>query len=310
MAGFSCTGAVEAWIAHAGDQPWLALSAPVPRSPTTPARSVLVARLAGRRRPLLVGVVGVRGDLAAVLGQHPADRLDPEPVPVSVDEGDYLCDWRSSSAPKKCAAALRISFARRSSFTSRSSSFIRARSSLVNPGRCPASVSALRTHCRKRLVIHVQLLRRSTRSPSTASGTRPGAQTPSEPPAPGTPAGYGGRGALFCSDTAPSSQRSEQSPIPGRFSLAGRRPGLGPGRSPRAYTWSAAAAGRESTGRPSRRIWPALGSPWLTRACAATPDGWCGVCPFCAGRLPVRLVRPPARLCPGREAGGAVPLWA
>jgi hypothetical protein len=29
-----------------------------------------------------------------------------------------------------------------------------------------------------------------------------------------------------------------------------------------------------------------------------------------AGRLPVRLVRPPARLCPRREAAGAVPLSA
>ena len=88
-----------------------------------------------RRRPLAGHPVGVRGDLAAVLGEHPADRLDPEPVPVGVDEGDHLGDWRSSSAPKKCAAAFKISFARRSSLFSRSSSRIRARSSVVNPGR-------------------------------------------------------------------------------------------------------------------------------------------------------------------------------
>ena len=57
-----------------------------------------------------------------MLGEHSADRLDPEAVPVSVDEGDHFGDWRSSSAPKKWAAAFKISFARRSSLTSRSSS--------------------------------------------------------------------------------------------------------------------------------------------------------------------------------------------
>ena len=41
-----------------------------------------------------------------------------------------------------------LSFARRSSLTSRSSSRIRARSSLVIPGRLPPSTSALRTHNR------------------------------------------------------------------------------------------------------------------------------------------------------------------
>ena len=85
---------------------------------------LLVADRPRRRRPLLCDVVGVRGDLAAVLGEHPADRLDPETVPVLVDVGDYLFGWRSSSAPKKAAADLRISFARRSSFTSRSSSLM------------------------------------------------------------------------------------------------------------------------------------------------------------------------------------------
>ena len=38
----------------------------------------------------------------------PADRLDPEAVPVGVDVGDYLLRRRSSSAPKKVAADLRI----------------------------------------------------------------------------------------------------------------------------------------------------------------------------------------------------------
>ena len=43
---------------------------------------LLVADRPRRRRPLLGHPVGVRGDLAAVLGEHPADRLDPEAVPV------------------------------------------------------------------------------------------------------------------------------------------------------------------------------------------------------------------------------------
>jgi len=52
--------------------------------------------------------------------QQLADRLDPEPVPVGVDEGDHMLGRRSSSAPKKAAADFRISLARRSSRFSRS----------------------------------------------------------------------------------------------------------------------------------------------------------------------------------------------
>jgi hypothetical protein len=69
------------------------------------------------------GVVGGGGDR-----QHPADRLDPEPVPVLVDGGDHLLGRRSSSAPKSAAADFRISLARRSSRFSRSSVFSRSRS--------------------------------------------------------------------------------------------------------------------------------------------------------------------------------------
>ena len=49
----------------------------------------------------------------------------------------------------KAEGAFRISLARRNSLFSRLSSFILVRSSLVRPGRMPASVSALRTHCRR-----------------------------------------------------------------------------------------------------------------------------------------------------------------
>jgi hypothetical protein len=41
--------------------------------------------------------VRVRGDLAAVLAEHPADRLDPEPFPMFIDERDYLLGCGSSS---------------------------------------------------------------------------------------------------------------------------------------------------------------------------------------------------------------------
>lgn len=34
-------------------------------------------------------VVGLRGDLHAVFGQHGADRLDPETVPVGVDVAEF-----------------------------------------------------------------------------------------------------------------------------------------------------------------------------------------------------------------------------
>ena len=67
------------------------------------------------------------------------------------DELDHRGDVlrRSSSAWAKDANAFRrISFARFSSRTSRSSSFNRSRSLVVRPGRCPASRCACRTHCR------------------------------------------------------------------------------------------------------------------------------------------------------------------
>jgi hypothetical protein len=61
----------------------------------------------------------------------------------------YECGSRgSSSLAKKADAAFKISFARRSSWFSRRSRFSSADSSLVDPGRAPASTSACRTHFR------------------------------------------------------------------------------------------------------------------------------------------------------------------
>jgi hypothetical protein len=87
-----------------------------------------------RGRPGLGGVVGGRSDLGAGLGEDPADRLDSVLLLVLVDVVDQRVEGRSSSAAKKAEALFKIAFARRSSRTSRSSSLIRARSSVVVPG--------------------------------------------------------------------------------------------------------------------------------------------------------------------------------
>jgi hypothetical protein len=65
------------------------------------------------------------------------------------NEPDHHLARRSSSAfAKNADASFRISFASFSSRFSRSSSFSRGRSSVVNPGRRRASRSAWRTQCR------------------------------------------------------------------------------------------------------------------------------------------------------------------
>ncbi len=76
----------------------------------------LVPEAASRPRPRLVDVIGLGSDR-----QQGTDRLDPPyqtlglAVPVLIDEGDHRLGWRSSNAPKKAAAAFKISSARRSS---------------------------------------------------------------------------------------------------------------------------------------------------------------------------------------------------
>ena len=80
-----------------------------------------------------MAVVGRRSDL-----KHAADRLDSVSVALLGHEPGHGLKRRSSSAWAKYALALRrISLACRSSRTSRSSAFIRARSSVVRPGRSP-----------------------------------------------------------------------------------------------------------------------------------------------------------------------------
>src|SRR5664280_2413292 len=105
-------------------------------------RDLLIADRPRRGRPGPRRVVGARGDRDISAGQHRADRLDPERVPVLLDVVHDQREGRSSAAAKKTDADSRIAFARRSSRTSRSSSPGRAASAVVVPGRAPASISA------------------------------------------------------------------------------------------------------------------------------------------------------------------------
>ena len=101
---------------------------------------------------LTVGVschpVGVRGDLAAVLGEHPADRLDPEAVSVLVDVGDYLGWLAVELRPEESRCGLE-------NFVGPPQLFhlaleLAELGSLVGrePGRVPTSISARRTQIR------------------------------------------------------------------------------------------------------------------------------------------------------------------
>src|SRR5690606_8685707 len=106
-----------------------------------------------------VFVVGRGGDLGAQLGELVTDRLDTPtqtwPVGISVADTDMLVDvahaqrsGRSSSAAKKAEALLRIALARFNSAFSRLSRLSSADSSVLTPGRWPASTSACRHHLR------------------------------------------------------------------------------------------------------------------------------------------------------------------
>jgi hypothetical protein len=71
-----------------------------------------------------------------------ADRLDPELLPVLINERDHRLCGRSSSAAKKAEALRRIAFARFTPRNSRSRAAILSASELVVPPRAPASTSA------------------------------------------------------------------------------------------------------------------------------------------------------------------------
>src|SRR5947209_4869095 len=88
-------------------------------------------------------VIGGWGDLERL-----ADRLDPVLVAKGIDHRAHLLGCGSSSRAKKVEAAFRISFALRSSRTSRSRSLMRSASVLETPARSPWSISARGTHLR------------------------------------------------------------------------------------------------------------------------------------------------------------------
>src|SRR5690606_41152273 len=80
--------------------------------------------------------------------QDPAYELDPETIPMFIDEPDHLGQGRSSSFAKNTLAALRISFALRRSAFSFCSRLISAAASVVTPGFTPASTSYRRCQSR------------------------------------------------------------------------------------------------------------------------------------------------------------------
>src|SRR5699024_3619389 len=93
----------------------------VPEHPLDLDHQLRIRDRSGRRGTLLERVVTGRGDRHGMLGEHPADRLDPEPVTMIVDELNYHGSRGSSSRAKNEDAANKISLARFNSRTSASS---------------------------------------------------------------------------------------------------------------------------------------------------------------------------------------------
>ena len=127
------------------------------------------------RWAVLGRVVGARGDRAAMLRQHPADRLDPELptidhiVAMLINETHERGDGRSSSAAKKADAVFKIAFARRNSRFSRSNSTNRRRSSVAKP-RLGAGVDLGLLHpAAQRVPVDAQLLPTRRQAPVTDS---------------------------------------------------------------------------------------------------------------------------------------------
>ena len=188
-------------------------------------------------------------------GLHPADRLDPEPVPVGIDEGDHLVGRRSSSAPKKAAADFRISLARRSSRFSRSSVFSRSPSSLVSPTREPSSTSARRTQLRS-VSCEMPNLAAIEQIAAHCEGCSPWCSNTMR-----TARSRNSRGYLPCLVMAPTSHESKPPGIPVRFISGDAKCGPGlPGPHPTApYNLEG-----ESALPPRRRsaLPSAAGTPW------------------------------------------------
>src|SRR5690606_31049659 len=109
----------------------------------------LVTQLAGRWHARLRGAIPAGGDEPwHHVPEDAAEELDPELIPMLVDEADHVGQGRSSSFAKNTLAALRTSFAFRSSAFSRRSRLFSSATSVGTPGRCPASISRRRCHTR------------------------------------------------------------------------------------------------------------------------------------------------------------------
>src|SRR3954453_21159168 len=112
----------------------LGLEVLIPDPPDSHARLGIASP--ARRR---LGRIGSSGGMGVICRwgdrRHFADRLDPVDGAMFVDEGDHFLNGRSSSAWAKYADALllRSRSLRRNSQTSRSSTLIRSRSSVVGP---------------------------------------------------------------------------------------------------------------------------------------------------------------------------------
>src|SRR5665647_2789809 len=97
----------------------------------------------------LPGPVGPCGDLAALLAQDPADRLDRVALAaLDVDETHHQRLRGSRSPAKKPVAAFKIALSSSSRRTAAFSALISASSTLVGLWRCPASTWAWTTHRR------------------------------------------------------------------------------------------------------------------------------------------------------------------
>lgn len=106
------------------------------------SRQRLVAGGRTARRPGLEHAVAARREKPAIQrpGQDPADRPDPETLPIFVDAGDHQGRVGSSLAAKKADAVVRISFA----FLNRATSALGLLSSAIaSSADCPVSAATV-----------------------------------------------------------------------------------------------------------------------------------------------------------------------
>jgi hypothetical protein len=119
---------------------------------------LLVAHRPCRRRRGLGGVGGGRGDLAAVLGEHPADRLDPEPV-------------SNGRRRMPLAARLRVELPRKET-RQRLQDLVRAAQAHGSPARADASTPAHRWPARSLTGVNLGPTSQRLEPPRILGGSR------------------------------------------------------------------------------------------------------------------------------------------